>query len=185
MKYSEADRDYYSVLGAEEQESRDEIERRYKRLAREHHPDCGGDEEEMKSLNEAWGVLGDAEARRIYDEKREQRVPYEAVRPVRSPSAQADALGGRIAGSLLCFVSGLALLFLVRFQYVFFLWPLALLGVAIVLFGVMMAHGALSFARENLRATHPARRYVWAQEVAFWSCIFAGAYGVYMVLRLV
>ncbi len=186
MKFSEVDRDYYSILGAEEEETRAEIERRYKRLARERHPDCGGDEEEMKSLNEAWSVLGDEEARRAYDAKRarEQRAPYQGVTPLRSPSAQADALGGRIAGSLLCFVTGLALLFLVRFQYVFFLWPLALLAVAIVLFGVMMAHGALSFARESCAPTHPVRRYIWAQEVAFWSCIVVGAYGVYVVLRL-
>ncbi len=187
MGHSEPDRDYYSILGADEEESRPEIERRYKRLARAHHPDRGGDEEEMKSLNEAWGVLGDEAARRVYDEKRVQarRSPYQAMHPVSSPPAQADALGGRIAGALLCFVTGLALLFLVRFQYVFFLWPLALLAVAIVLFGIMMAHGALSFARENLRPNHPARRYVWAQEAAFWSCIVVGAYGVYIILRMV
>ena len=63
-----------------------------------------------------------------------------------------------------------------------FLWPLALLAAGIVLFGVLMAHGALSFARESVAPTHPVRRFVWAQEVAFWSCVVVGAYGVYLVL---
>src|SRR5947209_18052105 len=67
MKDSETGKDYYTILGAGEREAREEIERRYKRLAQRHHPDRGGDEEEMKSINEAWHVLGDANARRDYD----------------------------------------------------------------------------------------------------------------------
>ena len=34
------------------------------------HPDRGCDEEHMKSLNEAYRVLGDAGARRVYDAER-------------------------------------------------------------------------------------------------------------------
>src|ERR1043165_10074691 len=57
VKDSEPDKDYYSILGAGREATREEIERRYKRLAQQHHPDRGGDEEEMKTLNEAWRVL--------------------------------------------------------------------------------------------------------------------------------
>lgn len=52
---SEFDRskDYYEILGADERASRSDLERLYKRMAARLHPDKGGNEEEMKSLNEA------------------------------------------------------------------------------------------------------------------------------------
>ena len=186
MKEPESSEDYYSILGAGEDDTREELERRFKRLARRHHPDRGGDEERMKSLNEAWGVLGDEGARRVYDSRRaRRRRKYESFRPVSSPAAKADPISGRIVGAALCLVLGLALMFLVRFHYVILLWPLALLAAGIVLFGVLMAHGALSFARERVAPTHPARRFVWAQELAFWSCVAGGVYAVYLAMTAV
>ena len=180
------ERDHYSTLGAGRDEARAEIERRYKRLARQHHPDRGGDEEEMKAINEAWRVLGDADARRAYDERRAPRpTPYAAHRPVSSPGAKADPVSGRIVGALLCLFAGLVLMFLVKAHYVVFLWPLALLGLGVVAFGVLMAHGALTFARERVGPRHPARRLVWAQEVFFWACVASGGYVVYLLLRAV
>ena len=185
MKGDEPEKDYYNVLGAEEDAARADIERRYKHLARRHHPDRGGDEEEMKNLNEAWGVLGDADARTAYDARRveRRRGQYVAHAPHSTPGAQADPLSGRIVGAGICIFVGLVLLFLVRAHYVVFLWPLALLGLGVVFFGVLMAHGALVFARETVRPGHPARRLVWAQELAFWCCVAGGAYGVYLALR--
>ncbi len=188
MKGTEPEKDYYSILGAEEESPRADIERRYKRLARRHHPDRGGDEEQMKEINEAWGVLGDTDARTAYDERRGERqrlrmTQYRAYTPASSPGAKADPLSGRIVGAGLCIFVGLVLLFLVRAHYVVFLWPLALLGFGVVFFGVLMAHGALVFARETVPPTHPARRFVWAQELAFWCCVAGGAYGVYLALR--
>ncbi|MCA1632308.1 MAG: J domain-containing protein [Acidobacteria bacterium] len=186
MRDSEPSEDYYKILGAEDDASRDDLERCYKHLALDHHPDRGGDEERMKSLNEAWRVLGDEDSRRVYDSRRGSRVgKYESFRPVTSAAAKADPLSGRIVGAALCLGLGLALLFLVRFQYVLFLWPLALLGAGIVLFGVLMAHGALSFARESVEPTHPVRRFVWAQELAFWSCVAGGIYGVYLAMTAI
>jgi curved DNA-binding protein CbpA len=181
------ERDHYATLGAGRDEARAEIERRYKRLARVHHPDRGGDEEEMKAVNEAWGVLSDADARREYDERHPQYVstPYAAHRPVSSPGAKADPVSGRVVGAFLCLFAGLVLLFLVKAHYVMFLWPLALLAVGVVLFGVLMAHGAMTFAREQVRPGHFARRFVWAQEVFFWACVLSGVYGVYLLLRAV
>jgi hypothetical protein len=186
VRDSEPDKDYYSILGAGREATREEIERRYKRLAQQHHPDRGGDEEEMKTLNEAWRVLGNADSRRVYDSKRAgAREVYRAHKPVSTASAQADPLSGRIVGALLCVFVGLVLLFLVKAQYVFFLWPLALLAFGIVAFGVLMAHGALVFAREQVAPAHPMRRLVWAQEVLFWSCVAGGGYGVYLALAAV
>jgi hypothetical protein len=186
------ERDYYSILEAGEEAPREEIERLYKRLAQRHHPDRGGDEEEMKAVNEAWRVLGNADARRTYDaarardaERARPRTAYRGHTPVISPSAHADPLSGRIVGALLCLFIGLVLLFLVKAHYVVFLWPLALLALGIVAFGILMAHGALMFAREQVRPGHPVRRLVWAQEVFFWSCVAGGGYGVYLMLTAV
>ncbi|MFL6336844.1 MAG: J domain-containing protein [Pyrinomonadaceae bacterium] len=187
MSGRNGERDHYETLGAGRGEARAEIERRYKRLARLHHPDRGGEEEEMKALNEAWRVLGDADARREYDARHPtfERTPYVSHRPVSSPGAKADPLSGRIVGAFLCLFAGLVLLFLVKAHYVMFLWPLALLAVGVVLFGILMAHGALTFAREQVRPDHPACRLVWAQELFFWACVLSGGYGVYLLLRAV
>jgi hypothetical protein len=190
MKPSELQQDHYTTLGASRDASRDEIERLYKRLAVRLHPDRGGDEEQMKSLNEAYRVLGNAAEREAYDAHcavLEGACEMDGeTAPQRSPAAQADALGGRVAGALLCLSTGLALVFLVRFQYVVFLWPLALLGAGIVLFGVLMAHGALRFARDGAAATAWRERpLVWAQEAAFWFGVCGGLYAVYLLLRAV
>lgn len=186
MKNSEPEKDYYATLGAGRDASREEIERRYKRLAQQHHPDRGGDEEEMKTLNEAWRVLGDRDSRRSYDATRARpREAYRAHAPVSSPGAKADPVSGRIVGALLCVLLGLVLLFLVRAHYVVFLWPLALLAFGIVAFGILMAHGALTFARETVGPKHFVRRFVWAQEIVFWSSVVCGGYGVYLLLAAI
>jgi curved DNA-binding protein CbpA len=187
-------RDYYTVLGAGCDDSRDEIERRYKRLAVEHHPDRGGDEEEMKAINEAWGVLKDDATREAYDTRRRPAdaatrrrtdAPPDFIPSTSAGGAQADAIGGRLAASMLSVFGGVTLIFLVRFHYVVFLWPLALLGLSLLLFGVWMAHAALAYAREGYAPTHPARRLAWAQETLFWSAVAGGGYGLYVLLTAI
>lgn len=182
-------KDYYSILGADETDEAGVIERRYKRLAVRHHPDRGGDEDEMKAINEAYRVLGNEDARRAYDASRSGSRKFAGVSdytpPHRSPSAQADAFSGRVVGAFLCLVAGLALLLLVRFQYIWFLWPLAILAFFVVVAGVWMAHAAMSFARDSLAPNHPARRFVWAQETMFWGAVSACAYGIYLVMSAV
>ena len=181
MNGREEEKDYYAILGAGREESREEIERRYKRLAVKHHPDRGGDEDAMKELNEAYRVLGDGAARAAYDAARGPSVATTFV-PVHTPSAGADALGGRVVGALLSLFAGLVLLLLVRAHYVVFLWPLALLALALVFGGVWIAHAALSYARACVAPTHVLRRSAWAQEALFWSAVAGGAYAVYLAL---
>ena len=77
---------------------------------------------------------------------------------------------------------GLALLFVVRFQYVLFLWPLALLAVFMVITGIFQAHAVMRAIRETFAASHPVRRFVMVQEMAFWMVVCGGVYGVYFVL---
>ena len=95
--------DYYRILGAHEGDSRRELERHYKRLAARWHPDKGGSEEEMKSLNEAYRVLRNEETRRQYDAQRRVALPREFV-PVSSPPAQDIGVLGHGLSALLCFL---------------------------------------------------------------------------------
>jgi curved DNA-binding protein CbpA len=190
MSSFDSNKDYYSILGAEADASRRDIERLYKRKAAVHHPDRGGDEEEMKALNEAYGVLRDEGARARYDAQRERpeaRVVEgpddSAAPPYSSPSAQADAISGQCVAALLFLCVGLVLLFVVRFQYVLFLWPLALLAGLLIVAGIVHAHSALRMIRETFAHSHPIRRFRLAEELAFWSIVCGGCYGVYFILR--
>lgn len=176
-------KNYYAVLGAAPDASRREIETLYRRLAHKRHPDRGGTEEEMKTLNEAYRVLHDEIARRQYDAQRRKRSANDA-RPMAAPAARDVGLSGQSLSAVLCLLLGLVLLMLVRFNGMWFLWPMAILALGVMLFGVFIAHSALTNARATLRPTHPARRFRVAQEVMFWSIVFVGVYAVYLVLTI-
>ena len=64
--------DLYAVLGVERSASREEIQKAYKKLARQYHPDLNpGDaqaEERFKEIAGAYRVLSDEERRANYDE---------------------------------------------------------------------------------------------------------------------
>jgi len=132
-------KDYYSILGAEQTTSQHEIERLYKRLAKQHHPDRGGDTEEMKAINEAFRVLGNAATRRTYDSLLQRRTDdFSAVGPPLSPpsSLLSDTVPGRLLGAFLFLLAGLVFLFLVRIYYIRFMWPILLAALLVVIFGV-------------------------------------------------
>ncbi|PKQ16364.1 MAG: molecular chaperone DnaJ [Actinobacteria bacterium HGW-Actinobacteria-7] len=59
---------YYDTLGVKKNASADEIKKAFRKLARKHHPDAGGDEEKFKDINEAYEVLSDTEKREQYDQ---------------------------------------------------------------------------------------------------------------------
>jgi molecular chaperone DnaJ len=62
-------KDYYKTLGVDKSASQDEIKKAFRKLAHEHHPDKqGGNSDKFKEANEAYGVLGDAEKRKQYDQ---------------------------------------------------------------------------------------------------------------------
>jgi len=175
--------DYYAILGASEDASPREIERLYKRLAHQKHPDRGGAEEDMKALNEAYRVLHNEGARREYDTQRRQPASHPAnQRAVNvTPAVREVGFYGQGLNAMLSVVLGLLLLFLVRFNGLWFLWPLSILAAGVVGFGVMMAHSAVTHARESLNQAHPLRRFRVAQEIAFWLILGGGAYGVYVI----
>ncbi|MDR2492094.1 MAG: J domain-containing protein [Coriobacteriales bacterium] len=62
-----SDKNYYDVLGVQATASADEIKKAFKRLAREHHPDAGGDEAVFKEISEAYDTLSDETKRSEYD----------------------------------------------------------------------------------------------------------------------
>jgi DnaJ domain len=177
-------KNYYEVLGASRSASRREIETLYKRLAHQRHPDRGGTEEDMKALNEAYRVLHDEDVRRADDAA--QQAPR-VRRPVvtSAPAARDVGASGQSLSALLCIVLGFMLLVLVRFNGLWFLWPMAILAFGVMLFGVLMAHSAITLARNSLPAAHPARRFRAAQELLFWMLVCAGVFGLYLVLTTV
>ncbi|MFA6322646.1 MAG: molecular chaperone DnaJ [Candidatus Buchananbacteria bacterium] len=61
-------KDFYEILGVAKTASQDEIRKAYYKLAHQHHPHKGGDEAKMKEINEAYGVLGNEEKRKQYDQ---------------------------------------------------------------------------------------------------------------------
>jgi hypothetical protein len=177
-----ANPNYYAILGAAEDASPREIERLYKRAAHQRHPDRGGAEEDMKALNEAYRVLHDERSRQEYDANRRQR-PVTAGTVVHSaPAARHVGLSGQVISALLCLSLGLLLLFLVHFNGLWFLWPMSVLAAGVVLFGVMIAHSAMTNARELLSMENPLRRLRLLQEFVFWLMVAAGGFTIYLVM---
>ncbi len=64
--------DFYEVLGIERGASIDEIRQAYLRLAKEHHPDKGGNAEKFRLIRMAYETLSDARKRTQYDATNEQ-----------------------------------------------------------------------------------------------------------------
>lgn len=64
-------KEYYEILGLKANASTEEIRKAYRKLALHYHPDRNrGDataEERFKAISEAYGVLTDAEKRKLYD----------------------------------------------------------------------------------------------------------------------
>ena len=59
--------DLYARLGVSKDADEKDIKKAYLKLAKSHHPDKGGSDEEFKKINEAYEVLTDPERRRMYD----------------------------------------------------------------------------------------------------------------------
>ncbi|HJP90616.1 MAG TPA: J domain-containing protein [Pyrinomonadaceae bacterium] len=184
MSQFDSNKDYYGVLGVDKHAPQVEIDRQYKREAAKHHPDRGGNEEQMKSLNEAYRILKDKSLRDSYDAQRRPRVAAQGFTPVTTPTARDIGVFGHCLSALLCLSAGMFLLLLVRFQWMWFLWPLAILALLVLGFGVMLARSAMVAMNDSLPVTNRFKRHTRLQEAAFWMVIVSGGYGVYWVMTL-
>lgn len=191
MSQFDANKDYYGVLGVDKNASQREIYRQYKREASKHHPDRGGSEEQMKTLNEAYRVLRDATSRGAYDDARVTGAHESAARvsshasdfaPASTPAAREVGVWGQGLSALLCLIAGLFLLLLVRMQWMWFLWPLAILAVFVTGFGVLLARSVMVAANDLLPVTNRFKRHTKLQELAFWTVIVTSGYGLYWLL---
>ena len=179
----DSQKDYYEILGANERTAPRDLERLYKRMAARRHPDRGGSDEEMKSLNEAYSVLRNRETRNEYDAQRAK--PEVSFVPVSSPAAADVGLLGHGLSAFFCLLIGLFLLFLVRFQWIWFLWPLAILAGLVIVAGILMARSTMRALNDALPVSNPLRRHTRVQETMFWTVVIGGGYGVYLLLTAV
>jgi curved DNA-binding protein len=98
-------KDYYSTLGIDKGASADEVKKAYRKLVRKYHPDVSHapDADHMtKEVNEAYGVLGDADKRAAYDALGSGRRAGQQFRPPpgwgSSVDRGVDGAGGADAG---------------------------------------------------------------------------------------
>ncbi|HEV2339226.1 MAG TPA: J domain-containing protein [Patescibacteria group bacterium] len=113
---TQGEKDYYKILGVSRSATDKEIEKAFRRLAKQYHPDTNrGDkkaEERFTEINEANQVLGTPKTRKAYDEttsqqqhtevthyqQRESQSAYRSTRPTGQQSyPNQGAAGGRKA----------------------------------------------------------------------------------------
>jgi len=75
---------HYSTLGVAEDATQDEIKKAYRKLAKENHPDKGGDEEVFKKISAAYDAIGDENKRQEYDIQRKN--PFAGMGGSHGPS---------------------------------------------------------------------------------------------------
>tara|TARA_B100000405_G_C16660927_1_gene402028 strand:+ start:91 stop:963 length:873 start_codon:yes stop_codon:yes gene_type:complete len=63
-------KNYYDILGVDEDSTSADITKAYKNLAKKHHPDRGGDQAKFQEINEAHDTLKNSQKRHDYDTMR-------------------------------------------------------------------------------------------------------------------
>jgi hypothetical protein len=79
---------------------------------------------------------------------------------------------------------GMFLLFLVRVQWIWFLWPLVILALFVIVFGILLARGAVMQQASNAKR-NPFRSHRRLQEAIFWTAVLSSCYAIYMLLAAI
>ena len=90
-------KDYYQTLGVDKTADAAAIKKAYRKLVRQYHPDVSKHKDadaKTKELNEAYGVLGDAEKRAAYDDLGNGRRAGQEFQPPPDWGSQYDYGGG-------------------------------------------------------------------------------------------
>ena len=90
-------KDYYKTLGIDKTADAAAIKKAYRKLVRQYHPDVSKEKNAdamTKELNEAYGVLGDAEKRTAYDDLGNGRRAGQEFQPPPDWGSQYDTGGG-------------------------------------------------------------------------------------------
>jgi hypothetical protein len=190
MAKFDPNKDYYNELGVEWNATKDEIDRAFRNEARKRHPDGGGSEEDMKSLNEARDVLSDPETRRAYDTERNpplhiaygSSAAYDADAASKAGSLEIpvsdEDVSGLVIGAAACFGIGAPMLMIVNRQGFYFLWPLQFFLLGALGLGVFLSYSALKIKHKKWREENPSygQRYFVIHEIVFWlvAILFVG-----------
>ena len=89
-------KDYYKTLGVEKTADDAAVKKAYRKLVRQYHPDVSKEKNAdsmTKELNEAYGVLGDAEKRAAYDDLGNGRRAGQPFQPPPDWGSQYDYSG--------------------------------------------------------------------------------------------
>lgn len=72
--------DPYKILSVKKNAKPGTIEMAYRKLAKTHHPDRGGDQAEFQVIQDAYDLLRDPKRRKLYDETGETKaIPYDRL----------------------------------------------------------------------------------------------------------
>ncbi|NMI89228.1 molecular chaperone DnaJ [Nanohaloarchaea archaeon] len=94
-------KEYYQILGIDEDASQDEIKKAYRKKAKKYHPDSNkgtADEEKFKKINKAYDVLSDEDKKKKYDRFGKQGVEGSSSRGQRRASANFQDIFEQIFG---------------------------------------------------------------------------------------
>ena len=86
-------RDYYDALGVSRTASTEELQRAYRKLARQYHPDVNRDpgaEERFKEVSEAYSVLSDPDTRAFYRKLMEECLAVGQKSGAKVPNSWID-----------------------------------------------------------------------------------------------
>lgn len=89
-----SDKNYYKILGVNQSATAEAIKKRYRKLAKEHHPDTNAgskkSEDKFKRVSEAYEVLGNEKKRQAYDRQFSQNQGSSGASRRRRRRAKSD-----------------------------------------------------------------------------------------------